>query len=69
MQVSAKRLKMKALIIICNFYFFISLKYATLHNRLASLAECVNETRPGLSAYVRDGWFKTTRTILKRWSS
>ena len=25
---------------------------------LASLAECVNETRPGLSAYVRDDWFK-----------
>lgn len=25
---------------------------------LASLAECVNETRPGLSAYVREDWFK-----------
>ena len=25
---------------------------------LASLVECVNETRPGLSAYVREDWFK-----------
>ena len=25
---------------------------------LVSLAECVNETRPGLSAYVREDWFK-----------
>ena len=25
---------------------------------LASLAECVNETHPGLSAYVREDWFK-----------
>ena len=25
---------------------------------LAALAECVNETRPGLSAYIREDWFK-----------